>query len=146
MFGLYREISDHAPSFCTNLALRARSVQKRPRSNISLYRPRVWLIRRKYHNNVISYKFTYLAIYFSKALDYVNFRRTINIFFTFPRRKPWTKTCMSDSHHMKMLVGKTRYLSYFTNLPRDLPAPVQRDAKFRAIWKLHAIHGMQQKL
>jgi hypothetical protein len=27
---------------------------------------------------------------------------------------------------MKMLVGKTRYLSYFTNLSRDLPPPVQR--------------------
>ena len=29
------------------------------------------------------------SIYFSKALNYVNFRRTINIFFAFPRRKPW---------------------------------------------------------
>jgi hypothetical protein len=35
-------------SFCTNLALRARSVQKRPRSDISLYRPRVRLIRSYY--------------------------------------------------------------------------------------------------
>jgi hypothetical protein len=32
---------------------------------------------------------------------------------------------------MKMLVGKTRYLSYFTNLPRDWYA--HRDTKFRAI-------------
>jgi hypothetical protein len=32
-------------SFCTNLALWARSVRKRPRSAISLYRPRVQLIR-----------------------------------------------------------------------------------------------------
>jgi hypothetical protein len=35
-------------SFCTNLALRARSVQRRPRSDISLYIPRVRLIR-SYH-------------------------------------------------------------------------------------------------
>ena len=32
-------------SFCTNLVLRARSVQRRPGSNISLYRPRVQLIK-----------------------------------------------------------------------------------------------------
>jgi hypothetical protein len=41
---MYREISDLG-SFCTNLALRARSVQKRPRFDISWYRPRVRLIR-----------------------------------------------------------------------------------------------------
>jgi hypothetical protein len=29
-------------------------------------------------------------------------------------------TSQWSHHHMKMLVGKTRYLSYFTNLPRDL--------------------------
>ena len=33
------------PSFCTNLALWAQSVQKRHRSDISLYRPHVRLIR-----------------------------------------------------------------------------------------------------
>jgi hypothetical protein len=32
-------------SFCKNHALRPRSVQKRPQSDISLYRPRVRLIR-----------------------------------------------------------------------------------------------------
>ena len=32
-------------SFCSNLALRALSVQKRARSDLSLYRSRVWLIR-----------------------------------------------------------------------------------------------------
>jgi hypothetical protein len=37
---MYREISDLG-LFVTNLALGARSVQKRPRSDISLYRPRV---------------------------------------------------------------------------------------------------------
>ena len=31
-------------------------------------------------------------------LSYVNFRRTINIFFAFPRRKPWKKPCMSDEN------------------------------------------------
>ena len=36
-------------SFCTKLALRARSVQKSPRSDISLYRPRVRLIRSYYY-------------------------------------------------------------------------------------------------
>ena len=40
-------------SFCTNLALRVRSVQKRPRSDISLYRPRVRLIR-SYYRLIIS--------------------------------------------------------------------------------------------
>jgi hypothetical protein len=34
--------------FCTTLPLRARSVQQRPRSDISLYRPRVRLIRNYY--------------------------------------------------------------------------------------------------
>jgi hypothetical protein len=41
-------------SFCTNLALRARSVQKRPRSDISLHRPRVRLIRSYYYMATIS--------------------------------------------------------------------------------------------
>ena len=44
---------------------------------------------------------------------------------------------------MKMLVGKTRYLSYFTNLSRDLPPPVQRT--HNATRNLGYM-GMQQKL
>jgi hypothetical protein len=45
----------------------------------------------------------------------------------------------SREQHIKMLVGKTRYLSCFTNRSRDLPPPVQLpsaqpDTKFRAIW------------
>ncbi len=35
------------PSFCAKLALRARSVQKRLRSDISLYRPRVLLYNKR---------------------------------------------------------------------------------------------------
>ena len=72
-------------------------------------------------------------MYFSKALDYVNFRRTINIFIAFARRKPWKKR----AHDSKLII----MLIVIMLVPRDLPQVSPTDTNF----KLYAIYGMQQK-
>jgi hypothetical protein len=49
---------------------------------------------------------------------------------------------------MNMLVGKLGIFVFYesaTWLVRSLLTTHRDDTKFRAIWKLHAIYGMQQK-
>ena len=48
LLGLYILRNIGPLSFCTNFALQAQAVQKRPRSDISLYRARVHLVRSYY--------------------------------------------------------------------------------------------------
>ena len=46
------------------------------------------LVESSRDNSLIACRTSSASIYLSKALNYVNFRRKINIFFAFPRRKP----------------------------------------------------------
>jgi hypothetical protein len=70
-------------------------------------------------------------MYFSKALNLcVSSTKAVN---ESVHIKVFTMVFTSDENARR----KNSYLSYFTNLPRDLPT-VHRDTKFRAIGKLHA--------
>jgi hypothetical protein len=74
-------------------------------------------------------------MYFSKALDYVNFRRI----FAFGQRKPWKK-CAHDSKFIIMLI-------VIMLVPRDLPqvSPTTTDTNFKLYDSCMPYMGMQQK-
>jgi hypothetical protein len=81
-------------------------------------------------------------MYFSKALDYVNFRRTINIFIAFARRKPWKKR----AHDSKLIIIM---LIVIMLVPRDLPQvppPTTMDTNFKLYDSCMPYMGMQQKV
>jgi hypothetical protein len=79
-------------------------------------------------------------MYFSKALDYVNFRRRINIFFAFALQNHGRK----HAHDSKFII----MLIVIMNVPRDLPQvppPTTTDTNFKLYDSCMPYMGMQQK-
>jgi hypothetical protein len=80
-------------------------------------------------------------MYFSKALDYVNFRRRINIFFAFALQNHGRKHA-HDSKFIIMLIVINIML-----VPRDLPqvSTTTTDTNFKLYDSCMPYMGMQQK-